>query len=219
LIGEAKTIPAFELRDNGGYPLLSSGGEQAVWGEVYEIDDTTLALIDQHEDHPRWHRRTQIELNDGTYADAYLMPIKWAAHRDTIVSGSWRAEREADARSITVEFTVAEMDVRAALETAIGRRIPRWADIGVFRARPEAPNPSPIPSDVPFLLDLVERATGKTFSLRDQWPVALGLMARHDKGLFANILLGVDLGIAGDALVQLAAFGEVKYPLFAHGSA
>jgi gamma-glutamylaminecyclotransferase len=34
LISEAKTVPAFQLRDNGGDPLLSSGGEQAVLGEV-----------------------------------------------------------------------------------------------------------------------------------------------------------------------------------------
>ena len=43
LVAKARTEPAFELRDLGPFPGLVSGGAHAVAGEVYEVDEATLA--------------------------------------------------------------------------------------------------------------------------------------------------------------------------------
>ena len=42
LVANARTEPAFELRDLGPFPGLVSGGAHAVAGEVYEVDEATL---------------------------------------------------------------------------------------------------------------------------------------------------------------------------------
>ncbi|MEZ4323566.1 MAG: gamma-glutamylcyclotransferase family protein, partial [Polyangiales bacterium] len=65
LVANARTQPAFELRDLGPFPGLVSGGAHAVAGEVYEVDEATLAALDRLEGHPRFYRRTRIALEDG----------------------------------------------------------------------------------------------------------------------------------------------------------
>jgi len=174
LVGVVKTKPKYTLRDNGGGALLSPDGEQAVFGELYDIDATALAAIDEHEDHPKFHRRTTIELDDGSKADAWLLPTRWADHRDVVVSGSWRAHLDACYnRRIEVEVEVGEFAVKEAIASAIGHgRIPRWAQVVAFRARPEVPSDDAMPQDVPFILELVEHATGRTISLKHQWSTA-----------------------------------------------
>ena len=49
LVTEARTKPAFELRDLGSSPRLVRGGAHAVAGEVYEVDEATLAALDRLE--------------------------------------------------------------------------------------------------------------------------------------------------------------------------
>ena len=49
LVAEARTKPAFELRDLGAFPGLVRGGQHAVAGEVYEVDVATLAALDRLE--------------------------------------------------------------------------------------------------------------------------------------------------------------------------
>jgi gamma-glutamylcyclotransferase (GGCT)/AIG2-like uncharacterized protein YtfP len=58
LVANARTEPAFELRDLGPFPGLVSSGAHAVAGEVYEVDEATLAALDRLEGHrPRRRRR------------------------------------------------------------------------------------------------------------------------------------------------------------------
>ena len=52
LVGEARTLPAFQLHDLGPYPGLVAGGEHAIVGEVYAVDDATLAALDRLEAPP-----------------------------------------------------------------------------------------------------------------------------------------------------------------------
>jgi gamma-glutamylaminecyclotransferase len=211
LVDEARTKPRYRLRDFGGYPTLHEGGEHAVLGEVYEVDSATLAVIDDHEDHPRWFQRTSIELEDGTTAEAYLLPPHALDHREIIESGSWRALQEAYRRSIIVHCPVSELGVKDALVAACAGAMRRWADAISLCARPRAPSPTALPSEVHFELEFVERCTAKRFALRHEWPAALGLLARHRPRYYAELLLNEDSGAAGDVLVQLAAFGYEKY--------
>ena len=74
LVANARTEPAFELRDLGPFPGLVSGGAHAVAGEVYEVDEATLAALDRLEGHPRFYRRTRIALEDGVAVETYLQP-------------------------------------------------------------------------------------------------------------------------------------------------
>lgn len=63
-LGEAITEVGYELALSG-IPYLIKGGEQVV-GEVYEVDEETLSVIDQLEGHPDCYTRKDIKvfLND-----------------------------------------------------------------------------------------------------------------------------------------------------------
>jgi gamma-glutamylcyclotransferase (GGCT)/AIG2-like uncharacterized protein YtfP len=65
LVAEAKTDPAFRLYDLGPYPRLVVVGSHAVVGEVYEVDEPTLAMLDRLEGNPRFYVRKTIILESG----------------------------------------------------------------------------------------------------------------------------------------------------------
>ena len=101
LIGAAQTPPTFTLYDLGFFPGLVVGGQHAVAGEVYEVDEATLAELDRLEGHPRYYQRTPIRLADGSIVLAYLMHLAQVEGCSPIASGSWRtrhAERATSSR-------------------------------------------------------------------------------------------------------------------------
>lgn len=96
-ICDAKTRPEFKMFSiSGAYPGVSAEGSTAIHGELYEVDEETLARLDQLEGHPHFYRRTTIALDcvkgtiEGVRADAYLLPPAAAIDRMRITSGSWR---------------------------------------------------------------------------------------------------------------------------------
>jgi gamma-glutamylcyclotransferase (GGCT)/AIG2-like uncharacterized protein YtfP len=91
LVSAATTAPAFRLHDLGPFPGLVAGGAHAIVGEVYAVDEATLAALDRLEDHPRFYRRTSVVLADGACVETYLLTPEQVEGHPVIVSGSWRA--------------------------------------------------------------------------------------------------------------------------------
>jgi gamma-glutamylcyclotransferase (GGCT)/AIG2-like uncharacterized protein YtfP len=91
----SETAPEYRLVDLGPYPALCEGGGTAVLGEVYAVDDATLAALDALEGHPNWYRRTRVTLADERAAELFLYLD--AAKGRTIADGDWRWHRVGDA--------------------------------------------------------------------------------------------------------------------------
>jgi gamma-glutamylaminecyclotransferase len=94
LIAEARTAAEFALHDLGAFPGMVAGGADVIAGEIYEVDDDTLAALDRLEGHPRFYRRTPITLADGTLVETYLLTRAQVEGRPVVASGSWRAHRK-----------------------------------------------------------------------------------------------------------------------------
>lgn len=92
-VGAATTEPRFSLHDLGAYPAMVAGGAHAIVGEVYEVDPSTLAALDELEGHPRFYRRTPITLADGSLAETYLQTRSRTKGRPVLAAGSWRERR------------------------------------------------------------------------------------------------------------------------------
>jgi len=71
LLGRFQTKPEFELLYNGSIPAAKAGNE-AVWGELYEADEATLASLDVLEEvNAQLYEKKEIEV-DGKKATIYL---------------------------------------------------------------------------------------------------------------------------------------------------
>jgi gamma-glutamylaminecyclotransferase len=92
---DARTRESFELHDFGAFPVLVRGGTRKVSGELYAVDDGTLSELDRLEGHPHFYRRSEIELEQGLAAEAYLLDQARALAAPPIESGSWRAHARA----------------------------------------------------------------------------------------------------------------------------
>lgn len=87
-LGEVRTAPQFTLISLGPFPAIVRYKENQVLGELYEVSDATLWLLDQVEGVPHLYRREEIELEDGSTAIAYLLPHMEEGMWE-IKSGSW----------------------------------------------------------------------------------------------------------------------------------
>jgi gamma-glutamylcyclotransferase (GGCT)/AIG2-like uncharacterized protein YtfP len=57
---------------------------------VFRVNAQTLAAVDRLEGHPSFYRRTEIELEGGGRAEAYLLPARELRRAEVIVGGSWK---------------------------------------------------------------------------------------------------------------------------------
>jgi gamma-glutamylaminecyclotransferase len=90
-IRTAHTAASFTLHDLGAYPGMIGGGTTRIFGEIYEVDDETLAALDRLERHPTFYRRKEIALSNGAQASAYLLPAARFGSYPIVVGGDWRA--------------------------------------------------------------------------------------------------------------------------------
>ena len=92
-LGKATTAPEFSMLHLGGFPGIIRGGETAIHGEVFEVDDATLLRLDRLEGHPGFYRReeTTVVGEDGNElpVSLYVLPEKWRDHKSIIPSGVW----------------------------------------------------------------------------------------------------------------------------------
>jgi gamma-glutamylaminecyclotransferase len=93
-VGEVRTEPAFRLYDLGPFPGLVAVGDHAILGEVYDVDEPTLAMLDRLEGHPRFYVRRSIVLESGEAVQTYLLMPHQVVGRPIITSGSWRAHQK-----------------------------------------------------------------------------------------------------------------------------
>lgn len=90
-LGRRQTAPEFTLYDLGSYPGAAEGGETAIKGELYQVDQHTLARLDRLEGHPRFYRRRTVTLASGEKVLMYLMTKSMrTVVRIPLASGSWR---------------------------------------------------------------------------------------------------------------------------------
>ena len=94
----AKTDPEYTMISFGHFPAVMRGGTTAIHGEVYEVDDETLARLDQLEGHPHFYRREQIIIA-GIKLTTYLLPDDYFTRQGrrggiwepNVPSGNWNA--------------------------------------------------------------------------------------------------------------------------------
>lgn len=101
LVGEARTLAAYHLVDLGIYAALIAGGDVSVVGELYLIDRKSLFFVDVSKQCPALFERNRITLEDGTFADAYLMPEERVRGKRRLKGGSWRGRFAPPARERT----------------------------------------------------------------------------------------------------------------------
>jgi gamma-glutamylaminecyclotransferase len=89
-LGEAETLPVYELVLVDYFPALLTGGATAVRGELYRVDAELLARLDELEEVPHYYVREEIALSGGARAETYLMPRERVPGAPRIESGSFR---------------------------------------------------------------------------------------------------------------------------------
>jgi gamma-glutamylcyclotransferase (GGCT)/AIG2-like uncharacterized protein YtfP len=71
---KAATATGYGLFSVSGYPALARRGDGVVHGELYVVSDAQLARLDVFEEVPHRYRRESIVLDDGSHAEAYVVP-------------------------------------------------------------------------------------------------------------------------------------------------
>ena len=90
-VGEARTASEYDLVNLGAFPGMVSGGNTSIKGEIFSVDDGTLRALDRLEGHPRFYRRTKMEVDGFGAVEGYLFPRSRMNGYDCIESGDWRA--------------------------------------------------------------------------------------------------------------------------------
>jgi gamma-glutamylaminecyclotransferase len=83
--GVARTLPQYRLVDSGPYPCMVEDRQRgvAVQGEIWRVDDDTLARLDEFEDVPGLFVRREIDVaNISTPIFAYLYQGDIAGMKD-----------------------------------------------------------------------------------------------------------------------------------------
>jgi gamma-glutamylcyclotransferase (GGCT)/AIG2-like uncharacterized protein YtfP len=97
-LGTARTLRRYTLVSLGAFPGLLEGGHTAIHGELYAVNDETLAVLDRFEGHPGFYVRMPIALARRRPAHAYLLPASRAKRCPAIESGDWRQFRSGSSR-------------------------------------------------------------------------------------------------------------------------
>ena len=73
IVGKATTLyPDYDMIDLGSFPGVLLQGTSKVVGEVWEVDEDTLKLLDQIEGYPTFYDRTVVHTTEGKAWMYYL---------------------------------------------------------------------------------------------------------------------------------------------------
>lgn len=62
-LGEYETLGQFTMYDYGSFPAVTvQPSNYSIFGELYEVDDITLEILDDLEGHPEWYDRGEVVL-------------------------------------------------------------------------------------------------------------------------------------------------------------
>jgi gamma-glutamylaminecyclotransferase len=89
LVGPAQTVPRYTLVDVGVYAALIPDGRSAVFGELYLIGLTELALVDRACQVPHLFQRLTVALSDGTSAETHTMMMEQVRGKRRLAHGNW----------------------------------------------------------------------------------------------------------------------------------
>ena len=92
-LGPAETVAGYKLYDNGSYPaMILSKCSSGVRGELWEVDESCLASLDQIEGVPMLYQRTVVQLatHPGELVQTYLYCQSLDGWRE--IGSSWPAE-------------------------------------------------------------------------------------------------------------------------------
>ena len=112
---------------------------------------------------------------------------------------------------MSIELTIPVSNILDAILSGVEGGIASWAVVTRYWVPGRGGLSIEPVTDLHLVCDLVELDSGKPFSLLGKWNDALCLMAELHPRKFAEILDGTADLTAGSILIQLAAFGEVKY--------
>lgn len=94
--GQSRTEAAYIMLHLGGFPAIVTapkGFGRSIVGEVYAVDDATLADLDRLEGAPDFYRREMITLPDnGDQAWVYILNDDTTRAYPIIPSGDWLTE-------------------------------------------------------------------------------------------------------------------------------
>ncbi|MGN6108369.1 MAG: hypothetical protein ACTHU0_24900 [Kofleriaceae bacterium] len=110
-----------------------------------------------------------------------------------------------------VEITVPSLAIVDTIIGGVQGGIRYWGKVVAFRVRKNDVSTSSAADELLMVCDVIERASGERFSLQGKWQVALRLMAELYPHKFFELIMGRADCTTGDVLIQLAAFGEVRY--------
>lgn len=84
---------AFKMLDLGAFPGVV-GGDMAIKGEVWEVDDAAFERCDRLEGHPVFYCRQKVMVSgdDGEEYECWMyIYMRPAKNLDTVESGEWKA--------------------------------------------------------------------------------------------------------------------------------
>ena len=89
LVATTQTPPEFSLVNLGEYPGMMDGGASAVTGEIFEVENSLIPILDRYEDYPELYDRRTILLSNGVRALTYI--LRPTQHDFPIIqSGDWK---------------------------------------------------------------------------------------------------------------------------------
>jgi gamma-glutamylaminecyclotransferase len=91
-VGPGYTEGIYTMVNLGMFPGIVEDGETSIYGEVYDVDDGTLARLDMLEGHPHFYERKDMMVKvNGEWAPAvgYVLPQEWLENSHVVEGGRW----------------------------------------------------------------------------------------------------------------------------------